>query len=105
MSIEPIHFEDVDPEVFQAKVGTTFKVAEEEGGDYLYTAELVEVEIYNGKRPSGTKPFSLYFVNKDGMPVRQQIFWLDHADLGQMMLFLVPNRAQSEVTTFQAVVN
>jgi hypothetical protein len=84
---------------FEPHVGTTFKATPTYRGEPL---ELVLASVVESPHARPDHPaFSLFFETADPDVREQQIFALEHADLGQVDLFLVPVGPQQ----YEAVVN
>jgi hypothetical protein len=84
---------------FEPHVGTTFKATPSFSGEplELTLASCVESPHARPDHPA----FSLFFDATDPDVREQQIFALEHAELGQFDLFLVPVGPQQ----YEAVVN
>jgi len=89
---------------FTGRVGERFRI----GGDddiAPFDTELIEV-IQTGEAPAGggRAPFSLVFrSDPDHHAVSQQIFRVDHAELGALDIFLVPIGPDASGMRYQAV--
>lgn len=74
-------------ENFADRVGETFRLR-------LDSGDGVDLELVEATGTGGTelerKPFSLVFRAPEGAVEQQQIFRLEHDDLGELDLFLVP---------------
>ena len=86
-------------ETFEPHVGSSFTATPSLGGApiELTLSSCVESPHARPDHPA----FSLFFAAPDPAPQPQQIFHLEHADLGEFDLFLVPVGAQQ----YEAVVN
>jgi hypothetical protein len=72
---------------FAALRGDRFRIAL--GDSPSFEVELVEVtEI--AREPGGRAPFSLVFQGGPNPPLPQRIYRVEHDELGQMDIFLVP---------------
>ena len=84
---------------FEPLIGDTFTATPSYSGEPL---ELVLSSCDESPHARPDHPaFSLIFEAADPTPREQQIFSLEHAELGQLDLFLVPLGP----TTYQAVIN
>jgi uncharacterized protein DUF6916 len=84
---------------FEPLVGDTFTATPSYSGEPL---ELVLSSCAESPHAGPDHPaFSLTFESSDPNPREQQIFALEHTDLGQFDLFLVPLAP----TTYEAVIN
>jgi hypothetical protein len=84
---------------FEPHVGTTFGATPSHSGEPL---DLVLTSVVESPHARPDHPaFSLFFEATDPDVREQQIFALEHADLGQFDLFLVPVGPQQ----YEAVVN
>ena len=76
---------------FEPCVGTTFTMEIDTGMNV--PVELIEVVGFSerSRREGATRePFSLVFRGERGLQVNQQIFKLNHPEIGSQELFLVP---------------
>jgi hypothetical protein len=72
---------------FRPLQGDRFRIAPD--GAPAFEVELVEVtEI--PREPGGRSPFSLVFQGGPNPPVEQRIYRVEHDELGELDLFLVP---------------
>jgi hypothetical protein len=87
------------PGTFEPLLGDTFTATPSYSGEPL---ELVLSSCDESPRARPDHPaFSLTFESSDPTPRAQQIFTLEHAELGRVDLFLVPLAP----TTYEAVIN
>ena len=81
-----------DVSVFAEHVGSLFQI--EVGPNQIVDAELIEAEALNaGTRDGGLQarePFSLLFAVQGGIELSQQIYRLEHEQLGEIPVFLTP---------------
>ena len=91
---------------FADRVGDEFRVRVPEG----HEVTLVLGEATEGSAPGGTGPdgvdrqqFSLVFRCPAGHRLSQGIWELEHDDLGELALFLVPIEPDAEGARFEAV--
>jgi hypothetical protein len=88
---------------FEPHVGETFKATPSSSGEPL---ELVLKSCVESPHARPDHPaFSLFFDASDPQPRDQQIFALEHAELGQFDLFLVPIARTESGIAYEAVVN
>ena len=92
------------PGTFEPHVGKQF------GATPSYSGEPLELVLASCTESPHARPdhpaFSLFFDATDPDVREQQIFALEHADLGQFDLFLVPvGRNEGGGITYEAVVN
>jgi hypothetical protein len=89
---------------FEPRVGEAFNATPSYEGEPL---ELVLSSCDESPHARPDQPaFSLSFESSDPEPREQQIFALEHAELGQFDLFLVPiARTDSGGIAYEAVVN
>jgi hypothetical protein len=79
--------ENLTIENFRPLQGERFRVAPDDAE--AFEVELVEVtEI--PREPGGRTPFSLVFRGGPNPPVEQRIYRVEHDELGELDLFLVP---------------
>jgi uncharacterized protein DUF6916 len=90
---------DLVTTTFEPHVGTLFRATPTNEGDAI-DLTLSSVDESPHARPDHPA-FSLTFEATDSMPRRQQIFELEHPELGRFELFLVPLAP----TTYETVVN
>jgi hypothetical protein len=84
---------------FEPHVGSRFHATPTHAGEPLELT-LTSVDESTDARPDHPA-FSLTFESPDPSPAEQQIFALEHAELGRFELFLVPLAP----TTYEAVIN
>jgi hypothetical protein len=100
MTDKALVFED-----FADKVGEVFPISEE--GVPAIPLILQEAEALDpavglpGVRP----PFSLVFVAKDPRVLPQRLYRLEHQELGELAIFLVPIGKDKDGVCYQAVFN
>jgi hypothetical protein len=72
---------------FRALKGDRFRITPEVAG--AFDVELIEVtEI--PREPGGRTPFSLVFQGGPNPPLEQAIYRVEHDDVGELDIFLVP---------------
>jgi hypothetical protein len=76
------------PASFEAHLNTPFQV--HYGGAAPLELMLFEVRLLEPHPGPRAQPFSLYFSGPGSPVLRQQIFKLEHARMGELDLFLVP---------------
>jgi hypothetical protein len=91
-------------QTFEPHVGTMFSATPSHAGEPL---ELVLTKCVESPHARPDHPaFSLFFEASDADVRAQQIFAIEHGELGQFDLFLVPvGRSASGGVTYEAVVN
>ena len=83
----PRVLEDLTVDQFRPLLNSCFRIAAE--GAPAFEVELVEVtEI--PREPGGRAPFSLVFRGGPNPPVEQRIYRVEHDELGELEIFLVP---------------
>jgi hypothetical protein len=89
---------------FEGRVGDRFNATPSFSGEPL---ELVLSSCVESPHARPDHPaFSLFFDSSDSDVREQQIFALEHGELGQFDLFLVPvGRTESGGVTYEAVIN
>jgi hypothetical protein len=89
---------------FEPHVGTAFSATPSHSGQPL---DLVLSSVVESPHARPDHPaFSLFFDATDPQPRPQQIFALEHAELDQFDLFLVPvGRTESGGIAYEAVIN
>ena len=80
--------QDLTPASFEAHLNTPFQV--DYGGAAPLEIMLSEVRLLEPHPGPRAQPFSLYFSGPGSPVLRQQIFKLEHARMGELELFLVP---------------
>ncbi len=80
--------QDLTAASFEAHLNTPFQVYY--GGDAPLEIQLFEVRQLEPHPGPRAQPFSLYFSGPGSPVLRQHIFKLAHAQLGEIELFLVP---------------
>lgn len=68
---------------------------------------LAEAQLLSAKpaKPGIRPPFSLTFIAKDPRVLPQRIYRLEHNDLGQLEIFLVPAAKDAQGVTYCATFN
>ncbi len=96
-------------EDFSAHIHESFRI-KPEGGDNGATygpgvAELIEVNELSTpqNRPEKRTPFSLIFRCSNEVIMPQQIYLVEHAQLGPLMMFLVPVGQDQEGYLYEAI--
>ena len=83
----PRMLEDLTVDHFRPLLHDSFRIAPEEAP--AFEVELVEVtEI--PRDPGGRAPFSLVFEGGPNPPLEQAIYRVEHDELGELDIFLVP---------------
>ncbi|HEX6700264.1 MAG TPA: hypothetical protein VF101_05980 [Gaiellaceae bacterium] len=79
--------EDFTADTFRPLLHDRFRIAAEGAPDF--EVELIEVtEI--PREPGGRTPFSLVFQGGPNPPLEQRIYPVEHEQLGELDIFLVP---------------
>ncbi|HZW26297.1 MAG TPA: hypothetical protein VFF26_12505 [Gallionella sp.] len=89
---------------FSAHVGNDFRLRAENGECQLKLKEARDSQRYsrNGQtRP----PFSLIFSGPAGISFQQGTYTLDHDELGELHIFLVPVGIEQDSVQLEAVFN
>lgn len=71
--------------------------------DMVLDAELISVSEVTEMGPY--ESFVLTFLVPAECPIQQQIYQLDHPEMGEMELFLVPSGKDDKGTTYASVFN
>lgn len=92
-------------EDFADKVGEVFTISEEAVPGIPLI--LTEAEPLSPARaPRGVRPpFSLIFLAKDPRVLMQRLYRMEHNELGELSIFLVPVGKDAEGVQYQAVFN
>ncbi len=91
-------------EDFADKVGEVFCLSEE--GIPAIPLTLTEAEPLTNRLPPDVRPpFSLIFLGKDPRVLPQRVYRLEHAELGEVAIFLVPIGKNAEGVSYQATFN
>jgi hypothetical protein len=100
MSERPLVFED-----FADKVGHVFAISDE--GVPAIPLTLTEAEPLNPARvrPGVRPPFSLVFLARDPRVLPQRLYRLEHSELGELTIFLVPIGKDAEGVSYHATFN
>lgn len=65
---------------------------------------LLKVEVLGNRRPEAIRdPFALQFGGVPNLRVPQGIYRLEHAEMGEMELFLVQTGANTVASEFEAI--
>jgi hypothetical protein len=97
---------DVTVETFTGREGQPFAIQFADAKLELTLAEVVRAPGDWG-RTDRREPFSLLFHGPLEHMLTQQIWWLDHDELGRLGMFLVPLAAKQDegVAVYEAVFN
>lgn len=99
MTDRQLIFED-----FADKVGHVFAVSEQDFPAIPLT--LTEAEpLPNRLKPGVRAPFSLIFLAKDPRVLPQRLYRLEHDEMGELTIFLVPIGKDAEGVSYQALFN
>ena len=92
-------------EDFVDKVGDVFPISEE--GVPAIPLILREAEPLNPATglPGVRPPFSLVFLAKDPRVLPQRLYRMEHEELGELSIFLVPVAKDKDGVSYQAVFN
>jgi hypothetical protein len=94
--------ETLNADSFTAHQGSTFRIAFEDHDPV--DLEMVEVRGLKGdRREDQREPFCVLFRGPMEPLLAQQIYPLDHADLGRLELFLVPVGPDDQGQRYEAV--
>ena len=98
--------ESLDITTFAGRVGEVFRLVVDERT--TISTRLIAVTPANGgsanpARAGGRTPFSLVFRSPPGAPMPQRIYRLQHEELGQLELFLVPIGPDADGMCYEAV--
>jgi hypothetical protein len=84
-----------------AQLNTTFQI--HFTPDLVKDAELTEVSELKEMGPY--ESFAITFLVPDECPIQQQIYRIDHPEIGQVELFLVPSGKDEKGTNYVSVFN
>ncbi len=92
-------------EDFADKVGQTFTIGFSDAPAVVLS--LAEAELLKGRHSpvKGRQPYSLIFVGQSEQMLPQRMYWLEHATLGQIELFLVPVGKDARGFQYQSLFN
>jgi hypothetical protein len=97
VSTRQLVFED-----FADKVGEAFSINEPD----MPALSLTEAQFLKSPGLPGVRPpFSLIFVGRDSRVLPQRLYRLEHGELGDMTIFLVPVGKDEQGVRYQAVFN
>ena len=102
MSADAKPLDELGPGDFQPRVGERFTVVQNEGDLGL---ELVNVQALPSHSHRRTEPFKLLFRGPRQPLLPQRTYTLAHADLGQLVIFLVPVVGGPAGIEYEAVFN
>jgi hypothetical protein len=100
MELKSLGYED-----FSDKVGQSFKVLGLGDVDLDLTLEEALALPANARGPGMRAPFSLVFVGHPDLLLGQQIHRLEHADMGELEIFLTPIGRNERAISYEAVFN
>lgn len=87
-------------------LGEVFVISDPAGGPARLELRLATVTPGGPQaRPDGTVPFALLFRGPAGPILPQHIYRLEHAQLGEIQLFLIPRAPDVEGSVYEAVIN
>ncbi|MDO9414088.1 MAG: hypothetical protein Q7T81_16075 [Pseudolabrys sp.] len=88
---------------FAGKTGEVFSISDTDVPQIPLTlTETERVKAHRG--PAGMRePFSLIFVARDPRVLPQRIYRLEHNDLGELDIFLVPIGKTADGVSYQAM--
>jgi hypothetical protein len=86
---------------FTEQLNTTFEI--NFTPDIVKDAELIQVSNLEGT--GNYESFSITFLVPEDCPIYQQIYPIDHAEMGNLELFLVPSGKDEKGTTYVSVFN
>lgn len=96
--------EKLTPATFEQHLGSRFRV--ELGDTPSQELELVQVQRYKPEwQGPRTEPFSVFFLSSTPWILQQQIYPLEHEELGRLELFLVPVAREGQRIRYEAVFN
>lgn len=75
-------------DTFAPHVGTSFNVRQVEGGFAIRLADAYRSKVFEGQPRD--EPFTLVFTSPPGPHLPQGLFNLEHDELGEVEIFLVP---------------
>jgi hypothetical protein len=98
--------ESLDITTFAGRVGEVFRLVVDERT--TISSRLIAVTPASGgsadpARAGGRTPFSLVFRSPPGAPMPQRIYRLQHEELGDLELFLVPIGPDADGMCYEAV--
>ena len=90
---------------FSKHVNTDFRATL--GADTQTDLELVEVKVYTSKHEeqSGMERFSIYFTGPADPLLPQKLYAIQHDEMGEFEMFLVPLSRNEEGSRYEAVFN
>ena len=92
---------------FKSRIGETFRATPQEGEPLELQLSRADpspyVEEEQAERPAERAPFSLEFHSPLPQHVPQQIFAIEHDEMGKFDLFLVPLGPDAEGHRYEAV--
>ena len=97
--------ENLTPDDFRPYVNTRFHITVAEA-DGTLAVELIEVsDLGQGGSGPRSQPFSLVFRGPRGLFLSQQIYTVNHDEMGPLDIFLVPIRPDEKGMQLQAIFN
>lgn len=91
----------LNAETFQPHLETSFELRFDDGSEVHL--ELVEVSAMEHLPRTTRTPFSLLFRGPQEPSLQQAAYHMQHGELGQLLLFLVPVQSDAEGTDYEAV--
>jgi hypothetical protein len=101
-SIAPV-LEDVSHSTFADRVGETFTITAPDGNTLELTLAEATLAPEGEGVPGGRAPFSLIFHGPASPYAPQGTWHVEHAELEELELFLVPLGPDGDVMRYQAV--
>ena len=89
---------------FSQHLNTTFQLTLD---DQTIELELVEVKGYlaQGNEQAGMERFSVFFDGPGNTPLLQRLYSLEHEEMGECEIFLVPISGNDQGFRYEAVFN
>lgn len=92
-------------EDFKDRVGSLFMVSEDEFPPITLTLGEAKLLSNRNLRPDIRPPFSLTFLAEDPRVLPQRIYRLEHREMGDFTIFLVPMGKDQRGVSYEAVFN
>ena len=100
MTDRQLVFED-----FKEHVGSVFTLLEEGVNGFELKLDEASPLPSSNPKPGFRSPFSLIFLNTDGLLIPQRLYRMKHDGIGEVTIFIVPIGKDQRGVSYQAVFN
>ena len=94
--------QEITHKSFESIIGESVDI---EAGEAAFQAEIEDVSLLHRQPGQERQPFSVVLQARDGINHGQQMYQLNHPDLGDLSLFLVPLGPGEGGMRYEAIFN